>query len=286
VEGKERLHLNPSDYQDVLAKIEELHQRGDTLRDVTSVGLGRDPIALREISEAVGINVIAGSGYYISASHSDSLSKQTIDEISLEIVHDISKGIGDTGIRSGIIGEIGTSLPIHPAEERVLRASARAHLETGCPISVHVFSLPVSKDAVFQILKTFEDEGVGLDRVAMCHMDHGGKINLEFHRDVIKKGAYVEYDGFGREEYLTRYAHAFPRDIDRVEAIAKLAMAGHLSKVLVSQDICLRTSLKQYGGYGYDHLLKRVVPMMKKAGLNDADIETLLISNPSTFLSF
>ena len=110
---------------------------GRTIVDATSVGLGRDAAGLRRLSLRTGINLITGSGYYVAASHPPDMESKDVDDIQDEIVKDIRLGIQDTGVRAGLIGEIGTTFPWTPNEQKVLRGAARAQLETGAPMEVH-----------------------------------------------------------------------------------------------------------------------------------------------------
>ena len=126
---------------DAAVAIEELtayrDAGGGTIVDVTSVGLGRDPTALAEISRATGVHIVMGCGYYYVDYHPRELAAADLDSVTEEIVRDLTAGVGDTGIRAGIIGEIGMSWPPAPAELVVLEAAAQAHLATGVTISVH-----------------------------------------------------------------------------------------------------------------------------------------------------
>ena len=100
---------------------------GSTIVDVTSIGIRRDPISMMKVSMATGLNVIAGSSWYVKASYPDNMDDLTVEELTDVIVRDITVGIGDTGIRSGIIGEVGVQgEPLTPNELKVIRASARA----------------------------------------------------------------------------------------------------------------------------------------------------------------
>ena len=110
---------------------------GGTLVDVTSRGIARDPLALARISRATGLNVVMGASYYVPFAHPLNMDSKSEDEIAEEIVHDVTVGVGETGIRSGIIGEVGNFHPLSENERKVLRASAAAHLATGAPITIH-----------------------------------------------------------------------------------------------------------------------------------------------------
>ena len=110
---------------------------GSTLVDVTSIGIGRDPQALLRISRATGLNVVMGSGYYIDQTHSDWLREASVEDIARSIIRDIDEGVGHTGIRAGIIGEIGCSWPWTDSEKKVLEAAVTAQRETGAPLLIH-----------------------------------------------------------------------------------------------------------------------------------------------------
>ena len=123
---------------------------GNTIVDLTNIGSGRDPKALARVSRATSLNIIMGSGYYMEASHPPDMSEKTEGEIAEEIVRDITVGVHDSGIRAGIIGEIGCSWPLQENEKKVLRATARAQQITGAPLNVHPGR---KKEAVFEIIE-------------------------------------------------------------------------------------------------------------------------------------
>jgi len=139
---------------------------GDTIVDLTSISLARDPLGLARIARATGLNVIMGAGYYTEASHSPELATKTEEEITEEIVRDIMVGVGDTGVRAGIIGEIGCSTPLEDSERKVLRASAVAQRRTGAALNIHP---SFSEDLVLEIIKILGDTGADLSRTAISH---------------------------------------------------------------------------------------------------------------------
>src|SRR5262249_49299666 len=84
---------------------------GQTVVDQTPIGLGRDPLALQAIARASGLNVVMGCGYYVHERHPASLDERTVEDIADELVTELTVGVGATGVRAGIIGEIGTGHP-------------------------------------------------------------------------------------------------------------------------------------------------------------------------------
>src|SRR5581483_10455510 len=110
---------------------------GGTVVDATSIGINRDPLGLARISRASGVQVVMGAGYYVAEYHPPAVSGLSEVAIYEQIVRDVEDGVDDTGLRSGIIGEIGMTWPVHPDEVKVLRAAARAQVRTGAPLLIH-----------------------------------------------------------------------------------------------------------------------------------------------------
>jgi phosphotriesterase-related protein len=253
---------------------------GGTIVDVSSVGIGRDPRALLRISAAAGINVVMGSGYYIAASQPEKVKEMEIDEISQLIIKEFSEGVGDTGIRPGVIGEIGVSDFRNPYERKMLAAAAAAQSELGCALYIHP---PIWETRGLEILDLLESAGADPGKVVMCHCDPT-LDKPDYHDAIAKRGAFIEYDQFGLE-FLALEGEFLPRDIERIRAIKAQLDKGHLSKILVSQDVCFKTCLVKYGGWGYAHILNDIIPFMVKEGISRKEIDTMIILNPERMLS-
>ena len=138
-----------------------LYQRhgGGTIVDATTVGIGRDPLALARISRGAGLHVVMGAGYYVDAAQPDNINEMDQNDISQEIVRDIQVGVGSTGIKAGIIGEIGCTWPLKPNELKVLKASAQAQSETGASILIHPGR---DENAPIEILNILLDSGADI----------------------------------------------------------------------------------------------------------------------------
>jgi phosphotriesterase-related protein len=256
---------------------------GRSLVDATNVGLARNPSALLRIARNTGINVIAGSGYYIHASHPADMGGKTIDELRQEIVSDIACGIDGGEVRAGIIGEIGTSWPLHPDEEKCLRAAARAHKETGAPISIHPGH---HLESPMQSVKILSAEGVHPHRVVMSHVDNRFREKVEVYRGLADTGCNLGFDTFGHEEYFALLGRQHPSDDLRIEVITQLIRSGYAEHIMVAQDCCYRLSITKYGGYGYGHILENIIPRFQGRGIREDDIYRMLVKNPQRFLAF
>ncbi len=266
---------------------------GVTIVDVTLPDIGRDPLALQMISRMTGLNIIAGCGHYVHLAHPSTLEGETVESITERLVGELTDGIGQTGVRPGIIGEIGTSDPLHPREDKVLRAAARAQRATGLAITLHVN--PATRKG-HEVLDILESEGADPSRIVMGHLDVAlGHLDIApdeviaYHRSLAERGCYLEYDTFGNDMYVPKstYFPAFgcPSDRERVMGIARLVERGFERQILVAQDVCLKHHLISYGGFGYGHILRNIVQMFRDVGLGDPQIHQLLVENPRRMLA-
>lgn len=245
---------------------------GSTLVDCTSEGLGRRPEALRRVSEMTGITIVMGSGHYrrpyLDEARIDALG---VDALAATIVRDIEEGVDGTGIRAGIIGEIGCDRVISAVEERVFRAAARAHRQTGLTIATHAARWPVGEAQ----LDLLAEEGVDPGRVIVGHCDM--VPDPAYHLRLARRGAWVQFDTIqGLHEVDTRR---------RLEWVAALLDAGLGHRLLLSHDVCLTGDLAAYGGPGYAYLLTGFRERMRAHGCTEAVITSLLVDNPRRALT-
>lgn len=257
---------------------------GDTIVEVTNVGLSRDPVGLADIARATGLNVIMGSGYYVEPSHPPELAGKSEEEITEEIVKDITVGVGDSGVRAGIIGEIGCTT-LTEDERKVLRAAAAAQHATGAALSVHP---PPSEDLLFETVNILSDSGADLSRTVICHVDLL-EFSLSARRRLADAGCYLEFDTFGHLHVPVLWEghlYNFPSEMQRIEGIMELIDDGYLNQILVAQDHCFKDLLTTYGGQGYAHILRNILPVMRAKSMSDEQIDALLIENPKRLLQF
>ena len=263
------------------------HAGGGTIVDCTINGIGRDPDALVRIARAAGVNVIMGSGYYTAPAHGPEIHGKSEDDIFAEIVNDITAGVGGSGVRSGFIGEIGLSWPIEANERKVLHAAIRAQRETGACLSIHPGR---NEGSTFEIVDIVRKMGGDLSRVIMCHIDVRVR-DAEHRLKLAESGCVLEYDVFGWEGHFPSYWTMddymdMPNDTTRIQEIRALIDAGHLEQILISQDICRKSTRVCYGGWGYVHILKYVVPMMRQRGVTQKQIDAIMTGNPRRLFTF
>lgn len=255
---------------------------GSTVVEMTPKGLVPDPVAVREIGRAAGVQVVMGCGYYVGISHPDSVHSMSREDIAEELISEIADGFGDTGIRPGVIGEIGTSQPVEPDEWKVLDAACIAQRETGLPLFVHV-AFGATGGTAPEVVEHVLDAGVIPDRLNVCHMD--GRMDLEYQKRVAEYGVFISFDTFGLEIYydslgFNHNCHDSQREIH----LLALIEAGYLDQLVVGQDVCTKIQLQHFGGYGYGHILRHIVPSFRHRGADEASIQQLLVDNPQRLL--
>jgi phosphotriesterase-related protein len=251
---------------------------GGTIVDVTSIGLKRDPEALRRVSVATGLHIVMGAGWYQKVFHPDDMDRRTVEDLTQEIIGDVTSGVGETGVRSGIIGEVGVNGdPITPNEEKSIRASARASVITGAAITFHEAGLGAEKHDVLDMV---EQEGGDLSRVVISHCNSIA-TDVPFMIELLERGVYVEFELLGQAEALgvsvTKQA---------AEAVPRLIDTGYRDRVMLAQDVCVKTHLKHYGGPGFSYLQETFIPHLKTLGLTPDDIERIFVENPRRVLTF
>jgi predicted metal-dependent phosphotriesterase family hydrolase len=251
---------------------------GGTIVDLTLPGVGRDPSWLVRVSEATGLNVLMGTGWYRDAYYPPEalIDRRTVDSLADEIVREATEGVGESGVRPGIIGEIGTDKPwLSPREERVHRAAARAAGRTGLAITTHAVQSTVGRDQ----LDVLEAEGADLSRVVIGHADSNPSI--DYYRAIVDRGASIEFDFLGMS-FTALERHGEDRI---VELVCELLAGGHVGRLLLSQDVCHDSQLRRYGGNGYTYLADVFLPRLRDAGVSEDEVRTMTVENPRRLLT-
>jgi phosphotriesterase-related protein len=275
-------------YQDVeTGKREVAHFKnagGQSLVDATTIGIDRNPEALAEISRASGVNIIMGAGYYVGPSHPEDFSSRSVDSITDEIIRDVQVGVGGTGIRCGIIGEIGCSWPWTDDEKKSVAAAVAAQRATGAPLLIHPGR---DQKAPIEIVNFIDREGGDLSSTIMSHVD----IRIyerEILRELAATGIYIEFDTFGLDSPFQPHALELfmPSDSQRIEKVKWLVEDGDLERILLAHDICTKHRQRTYGGHGLDYVPANVTGWMRLQGITQRQIDTMLIENPKRVLTF
>lgn len=256
---------------------------GATIVDATTIGIGRNPQALVNVAKATGVNIVMGAGYYVDMVHPTDMDDRSEDELASQMIEEITVGVDGTGVRAGIIGELGCSWPLTDNERKVLRAGASAQQATGAAILIHPGR---NERAPFEILDVLEEAGADGSRVIMGHLDRTildtGTL-LEF----ADRGTMLEYDLFGWESsHYSLEDYDMIHDGQRLDYVQMLIDDGQLEKIVLAQDVFSKARTFTYGGYGYGHLIENIVPRMRDRGIPEDHIRQIMVDNPARMLTF
>jgi len=201
-----------------------------------------------------------------------------------KMMTEINVGIDGTSMKAGIIGEIGTSGTMTPFEEKSVKVAGRVQKATG--LGMHIHANLWTREGL-NALKIALDAGADPEKVCINHTDV--VLDEKYILEVLKQGAIIEFDNFGKEYYVDRRNRnlldgSFATDVERVKFIVSLIEKGYEKQLLITNDICLKSMTHTYGGWGYDHVITNVIPMMKDFGISDEHIVLLMKENPLRFL--
>jgi phosphotriesterase-related protein len=258
-----------------------------TIVDCTAFFHGRDLDFVREVNERVDVNIVVATGIYTFDYLPNMISRRTLrgpddrDILTEMFVRDITRGIGDSGIRAQII-KVATDIEgITPNNERILRAAARAHRETGAPITTH--TQPLKRNGLDQ-QRLFAAEGVDLSRVVIGHS--GDTTDLDYLTALMDGGSTTGHDRFGL--YLPGWASL----AERVETIATLCERGYSDRIVLSHDSILHNDRNDYASprmepmpdWRLTHVPQDVVPLLRARGVSEADLANMTVHVPRRIL--
>lgn len=263
----------------------------DTIIDCTAMGHSRDIAAVAEANALADINIVAATGLYTY----DALppffrfrppvkrSDGGVDDILARFfVRDIREGIQGTAIKAAVIKCATDKAGVTPGIDRVLRAAARAHRETGAPITTHT-DAPRRNGLDQQ--RIFREEGVDLSRVVIGHS--GDTDDYDYLCRLLDAGSFIGADRFGLG------LPGMP-DLDgRVAIVAELVRRGYERQILLSHDVSVFTDWWPEG-YGTEQpwraawtlelIPRTVLPRLREAGVSERAIDAMLVGNPRRLL--
>ena len=267
---------------DAIERLTDLKANGvSTIVDLTVIGLGRYIPRIQRVNEAVDINIIAATGLYTYNEiphyfhfRGPGLLFDQPELLTEMFIHDIEVGIGDTGVKAGIL-KCATDEPgVTGGVERVLRAVAQAHRATGVPISTHTHA---HTRRGLEQQDIFDQEGVDPTQVVIGHS--GDTTDLDYLKEIMTRGSFIGMDRFGIDVLL-------PFE-DRVNTVAALCEQGFADQMVLSHDAaCFNDWLPDdqlpivTPNWNYLHITRDVVPALLHRGVTDAQIDQMLIDNP------
>ena len=268
-------------FKNAVDRLKELKDLGlQSFVDPCPMDIGRDVNFMAEVSEASGVRIVCATGLYKEDLGNTAYFKQrSVDEIAEVYSSEIAKGIGNSGIKAGIIKCATGKGQVTKYEENCLRAAARAHLRTGAPITTHTEDGTMGREQ----LDIFASEGVDLQRVIIGHSC--GSADLGYHRDMLERGCFLGFDRFGLD-----FLHP---DKLRLAALIGLLGVGYQKQIVLSHD-----SVGCWLGRGLDlppetaklienwkptHVFQNIVPALKRAGVSEEKIRAMLVENPRRY---
>ncbi|MCE7927513.1 MAG: phosphotriesterase-related protein [Dehalococcoidia bacterium] len=261
-----------SQMENAVARLTKAREAGvRTMVDLTPIDLGRDPAFIAEASRRSGMQIIVATGLYYQVPFY--FHHRPDQEMVDLFVRDITTGIGRSGVRANVI-KCATEPEMHPMNERVLRASAKAHRATGVPICTHTYA--AGRTGLDQI-RVFKEEGVDLSRVVIGHSDDSD--DLSYLEQIVQSGATCGMDRIGLPA---------PRTSEqRADMISALIEKGHADRITVSHDASCHIDMIPPGiadtvlpRWNYTHIPLDVIPMLRERGVSEADIRKLTVDNP------
>jgi phosphotriesterase-related protein len=250
---------------------------GSGLVDLTVPAIGRNPDGMARLAAATGLNIVMGAGWYRGEYHPDEIRTKSANELADGLIHEFRDGVGEGGVKPGILGELGTGRgAMRAGEERAFRAAARAQREIGFSISTHTTHYG---ELAFDQIKVLREEGVPVERIVIGHV--GERRGAADVLAIAETGVFVQLDHVGRP--LER---GMISDEQRARNVAEIVRAGRVGQLTLSMDICANSQMHAHRGHGYDHLLNNFVPMLREAGVSDGDIQTMLVENPRRILAY
>jgi phosphotriesterase-related protein len=267
-----------SDYEDAKEELAILKQAGvKSVIDPTNIGVGRNPAALRRLSNELDMHFITCTGYYRNKFHPPEVEQMTVEDIEAQMYQEVMVGIEGTDLRAGIMGELGTTGGnIFPRERKTLVAAGRVNKKTNAPIMVHTEG---RREIVLEALKILQENGANLEKVNICHVN-----GASYWEDILKTGASIGMDCFGSTFNVDSELVILETDLKRIRDLKRVIDAGYARKVLIGNDVCMKMRLHKYGGWGYDHILTNLLPYLLKEGISEDQLNELLVESPKCFL--
>ncbi|MFW6125596.1 MAG: phosphotriesterase family protein [Chloroflexota bacterium] len=252
-----------------------------TMVDASPLDLNRDVDLGKMVSERAGINIVCATGMYMEAMGKPAYLKfrRQLCDVETEVyetfMKEITQGIGDTGVKAGVIKVATGDGCITPYEQIILRAAARVQKETDVPIITHTEAGTMGPEQADLLMS----EGVAPSRIMIGHV--GGNANLQYHTNILDKGAYIAFDRLGIE--------LMAPDRLRKACIIGLIGVGYAERILLSHDYSpywLGRPLQMpdfvqalLADWSYAHVFKNVIPALKQAGVSDDTVNTIMVEN-------
>lgn len=270
-------------------KVQAMQDHGvRSMLDPCPNDLGRDVTLAAEVAARTGFNIICATGLYkedeggVPYWHFTRTAGDAVSRMAELFIHELTQGIGDTGIRPGIIKVATGKGAITQYEYEVLEAAAVASIETGAPITTHTDSGTMGVEQQAFLV----EKGVAPHRIIIGHSC--GSIDHNYHMQIVEGGSYLGFDRFGLDFFVD--------DDERVSALLALLKQDREKQIVVSHDSvwCTRgtpfpkailDSMDADKLFDPTHFHRNIIPKLIAGGATQAHIDALLIENPRRFFA-
>lgn len=262
----------------------------ETIVDATPSDCGRLPEALAEVSRQTGIHIICSTGYYYEGEGAPAYFRfksalgVAEEEIYEMYTSEIENGIGDTGIKPGVI-KLGTSKDvITPYEEMFFKVAARVQKEQDIPIITHTQEGTMGPQQAELLVSL----GANPKKIVIGHMD--GNTDIRYQLETLKHGVYVGFDRLGIQGFV-----GAPMDSDRIVVLAGLINSGYANQITLSHDTvnvwlglpaAFPPPLDQLiKDWNIEHIFNNIIPQLKECGVTEDTISQILVDNPKNIFN-
>ena len=292
----------PGWFMDALAprfkRAEALSRAVDKMQELTGFGvrtfldpcpmdLGRDVEFMAEVAQRSGMQIVCTTGAYKqNEGITYTFGALPVEEIEAIYVKELTEGVGDTGIRAGLIKCATGAGSVTEYEKKLLTAAGRAAAKVGCPVITHTDHATFGPEQIDLLTA----QGVPAHRILVGHSD--GRDDHDYHRTLADRGAYVGFDRFGIEPMIS--------DEKRMQSVCKMVEAGYVRSLCLSHDATCGAWLGRpvFGGryvmraeqvaaampnWEPTHLFKRILPKLLERGVTEAQVHTMLVENPRRY---
>ncbi|MFD5697106.1 phosphotriesterase family protein [Streptomyces lasiicapitis] len=226
---------------------------GQSVVQWTPYGMGRRAAELPGLARTSRVRIVAATGLHQSVHYTpELLSALRAEGLDALFVRELTQGIGDSGVRAGLIKVAGGFHGLDAHARWTMTAAAGAHRATGAPIAVHLELGTGVLDVLDLLCGELE---VPPGKVILGHLNRAP--DLDVHREAAAAGAWLAFDGPSRAHHAT--------DWRMPDAVRALAEAGHGDRLLLGGDTTTAAARSVNGGPGMPHLLRRVRPRLARS---------------------
>lgn len=274
---------------DAVVKLQRAWDAGvRTIVDPTVVGLGRYLPRIQRIAEQVPLQIVVATGmytyndvpwffHYRGPALDEMVGASVPDPMVDMFVGDIRDGIAGTGVKAGMLKCAIDEPGLTPGVERVMRAVAKAHLQTGVPITVHTH--PGTRAGLHVKRVMCDEEGVDPGRIVLGHS--GDTSDCDHLAELADAGFVLGMDRFGINLEVSFE--------DRAATLLEMVRRGYTDRMVLSQDASCHIDWVDPGvmaflpQWHYTHLFEDVFPYVLEHGMTQEQIDTMLVDVPRTF---